>query len=247
MGAGQGRGRPTESITAVTEAQGRKSLDVRAGRAHVARMDTAAEPASWFRSHPLVAALNRARGPIVASAANHLTFLLLGIGLATAGWGPAVSQRDAIVQGAQTSPITQAYGRGDRLTAALLDFASNTVLGALPTSVIGLSVVGPFPIAAYRAWVGGIVSIDYRHRSRLANADTAIYYVVTVLLQSIGYVLTMGAGVHVGLTAWRRRGDTSLRSIAGMRWPTIALVDAVWIFALAVPIFLAASLWEFFA
>ena len=192
-------------------------------------------------------ALGRARGPILASTATYVLFVGLGIGLASAGWPLAVEQRDAVVAGAQSSPITMSYAHGNRLQAALLDFGSNLVLGAIPTSVTGLSVVGPFPIAAYRGWVGGIVSIDRQHASRLASPSSAIYYVVTLVLQLIGYVLTMGAGVYVGLAAWRRRADISLPSFLGLRVPTAALTDAAYIYALAVPVFLAGSLWEFLA
>lgn len=191
--------------------------------------------------------LRRARGPIVASAVTYLAFVGAGIILASAGVPFAVEQRDAIVGGAGTSPITQADSKGDHLHAALLDFGSNLFLGAVPTSITGLSVVGPFPIAAYRGWVGGIVSIDGRHQSRLANAGSAVYYVVTLGIQLSAFILTMAAGLHVGLAAWRARNDDSLRSWAGFRLPPAALADAGYLYLLAVPIFLAGSLWEFFA
>jgi hypothetical protein len=174
-----------------------------------------------------------------------VTFLLAGIVLASAGWPYAVSQRDAVVNGAQRSTTLEAHQRGDHLEAALLDFGANVGLAAVPTSIIGLTVVGAFPIAAYRAWVGGIVSIDGAHRSRLLNPRSAVYYVVTIVLQVTGFVLTMAAGVHVGLSAWRARRDESVRSIAGWRIPGFALRDAGWLYAVALPIFLAGSLWEF--
>lgn len=192
-------------------------------------------------------ALRRARGPILASAVTYVSFVLLGIALATAGWPFAVGQRDSIVAGGRSSAITQAYGRGDRVQAALLDFAANFGLGAVTTSITGLSVVGPFPIAAYRGWVGGIVSVDGRHRSRLANPAEATYYVLTLALQLVGFVLTMGAGVHVGLAAWRARNDANARSILGVRIPAPALKDAGWIYVVATPFFLVGSLWEFLA
>jgi len=196
---------------------------------------------------PIARAVGRARGPIIASAITYLAFVCLGIVLATAGWPPAVGQRDSIVHDAQASPITQAYGRGDRLPAALLDFGANLGLAAIPTSIAGLSVVGPFPIAAYRAWVGGIVSIDAQHRSRLSTLDGAVYYLVTLVLKVVGFVLTMGAGVHLGLSVWRARNDARIRSILGLRVPPLALKDAGWIYAAAVPFFLLGSLWEFLA
>lgn len=192
-------------------------------------------------------ALRRARGSLVASAVTYLAFVGAGIILASAGVPFAVSQRDAIVGGAGTSPITQADRRGDHLQAALLDFGSNLFLGAVPTSITGLSVIGPFPIAAYRGWVGGVVSIDGRHKSRLAGTGSAVYYVVTLVMQLTGFILTMAAGLHVGLAAWRARNDDSLRSWAGFRLPPAALADAGYLYLSAVPIFLVASLWEFFA
>lgn len=178
---------------------------------------------------------------------TYVTFLLLGIALASSGWALAVSQRDSIVRGAQTNPITVEHRQGHDLTAALLDFGANLGLGAIPTSIIGITVIGPFPIAAYRGWVGGIVSIDSSHHSRLATPSGAIYYIVTIILQLIGYVLTMGAGVHVGWSAWKIRNDTSVRSLAGVRIPSSALKDAGYIYMAAVPVFLAGSLWEFLA
>lgn len=178
---------------------------------------------------------------------TYVSFLLLGIALASSGWSLAVNQRDSVVNGSRTSPILVEDRQGNHLTAALLDFAANTGLGAIPTSIIGLTVIGPFPIAAYRGWVGGIVSIDSSHHSRLATPSGATYYIVTIVLQLIGYVLTMGAGIHVGWSAWKIRNDTSVRSIAGVRIPSSALRDAGYIYMVAVPVFLFGSLWEFLA
>ena len=158
-----------------------------------------------------------------------------------------MSQRDSIVAAAQSSSILEANGQGARVQAAMLDFGANLLAGAVPTSIAGLSVVGPFPIAAYRGWIGGIVSIDGSHRSRLTSLNGATYYLTTMVLQLLGYVLTMGAGVHVGLAAWRARRDQTVRSILGFRIPSLALRDAGYLYALAVPAFLAGSVWEFLA
>jgi hypothetical protein len=190
-------------------------------------------------------ALNRARYAIILSAATYFVSLLLGIGMVSAGVPFAVQQRDSIVTSAEGSPITDAYKRGDRLEAALLDFGSNLLLGAGVTSVTGFSVIGPFPIAAYTGWVGGIVSIDAKHVSRLTRPGDAIYYLVTLLFQLSGFVLAMAAGIHVGVASWRARNDRSLRSIAGVRIPGWALRDAGWLYVLVVPILLIGSLWEF--
>jgi hypothetical protein len=190
-------------------------------------------------------ALNRARRAIALSAATNVVSLLVGIAMVTAGVPVAVQQRDSIVSSAQAGPILDAYNRGDRVQAALLDFGSNLILSAAPTTVIGMSVIGPFPIAAYRGWVGGIVSIDSNHVSRLANPGDAFYYLVTLLLQVSGFVLAMAAGIHVGMTSWRARDDKSVRSIAGLRIPGWSLYDAAWLYVLVIPLLLIGSLWEF--
>jgi len=185
----------------------------------------------------ITAALGRARLSIMLAAVTYLSAVLIGAGLATAGNPTALAQRDAIVAGAQTGSVLTAMNRGDLTRAALLDFGSNLFLGAMPTTLAGLGVVFPFPIAAYRGWVGGIVSVDGRHVSRLVDPASALYYLVTMLLQLTGYVLSMAAGLHVGLALWRHR----------TRWrvPTAELRDLAWIYALVVTAFLLGSLWEF--
>jgi hypothetical protein len=99
----------------------------------------------------------------------------------------------------------------------------------------------------FRGWVGGIVSVDGNHHSRLADPHERIYYLVVLILQLIPYSLTGGAGVHLGL-AWFREWQ---RSGWARQWqlpvPRSALADAFWLYALAMPLFLGASLFEFLA
>jgi len=189
-------------------------------------------------------ALDRARVPIAVVALASICPLVVGGVLATSGNGLALNERDRIVGAVQGSEINVAYKQNDRVRAALLDFGGN-VEAALVTSVTGLAIVGPVPFAAYRGWVGGLVSVDARHVSRLSQPGTAFYYLVTVTLQLIPYILTGGAGMYLGLVAWRRRNDTSVRSLLWLRIPGEAIRDVGWIWAVALPIFLAGSLFEF--
>ena len=194
--------------------------------------------------HRIADALRRARAPIAILTVVSVCSLVVGGVLATIGNSFALDQRDAIVGAAQSSDITSAYNQDDRVKAALLDTAGN-VEAALITSVTGLAVVVPVPIAAYRGWVGGIVSVDAQHRSRLGQPGPAFYYLVTVALQQIPFLLAGGAGMYLGLVAWRRRNDASVRPLLTLRIPGEAIRDVGWIWALALPFFLAGSLFEF--
>jgi hypothetical protein len=64
------------------------------------------------------------------------------------------------------------YNKGNGFSAALLDFSGNLFVGAIPQTAIGLSVVMPYVTVAYQGWVGGIVSVDYKHQSRLKEFNT---------------------------------------------------------------------------
>jgi len=100
-------------------------------------------------------------------------------------------------------------------------------------------------IVAYRGWIGGIVSVDGSHLSRLADAREAAYYLITLILQLIPYSITGGAGVNMGLAYLNPKRYTQ-----GEKWigiPAEAIRDVVRIYLVAAPLFLVASLWEFFA
>lgn len=154
----------------------------------------------------------------------------------------AVERRDAIVRAAQSGSILVADKHGNHLQAAILDFASNLALGGVTSTVIGISVVGEYPVVAYRGWVGGIVVIDRKHASRLRNARQAIYYCITIILQLIPYSIAGGVGVRVGIAAWRNVGRSG-RTWLGL--PKKELLDAALAYLVIAPLFLVASLWEF--
>ena len=189
-------------------------------------------------------ALQRARISILTVALTY--FLSVGVGMLMVQSGNewAIAYRDRIVSGAQSSPITTALKQNERLRAALLDFGAN-LYGAIATTLGGLGVVVAYPIIAYRGWIGGIVSIDGSHISRLAETREAIYYLLTLALQLIPYTLSGGAGVNMGLALYRPRSFYQ-----GEKWlgiPKEAIRDTLRIYLIVVPLFLLASLWEFLA
>ena len=151
----------------------------------------------------------------------------------------ALTYRDRLVATAQTGTVLT---QPDPFLMALADFSGN-LRGAVADSLGGLGVIIPFPLIAYRGWVGGIVSVDGDHASRLLHAQDAAYYLSVLLLQLTAYTLAAGAGINAGLSLWRPRPE-----YAGNKWlsiPVEAFRDLGWIYILVVPIFLVASLWEF--
>ncbi|HLO30747.1 MAG TPA: stage II sporulation protein M [Anaerolineales bacterium] len=190
----------------------------------------------------VIRALSRARFSILAVGLTYLISVSIGILMVQTGNQFAVSHRDRIVSQARSSPAIIALDRNDRFQAALLDFGGN-LLGALSSTLSGLGVIAPFPIIAYRGWIGGIVSIDSLHGSRLMDPKEALYYLTTLVLQLIPYTLAGGIGVNLGLAYFRPKPYYQ-----GGKWlgiPKEALRDIYWIYLLVVPLFLIASLWEF--
>lgn len=191
------------------------------------------------------AAIRRSRVAILTIAATYAVSIVVGVVMVSSGNGFALDRRDQIVGAAQSSGSLVALRAGEPVRAALLDFASNLVLGGVTSTILGIAVVGVYPIVAYRGWVGGIVSVDSRHQSRLGDPARAGYYLLTLLLQLIPYSIAGGIGVRLGVGAWRAvktpRPDTWL----GL--PTDALRDVAAAYVVIVPLFLVAALWEFLA
>ena len=188
-------------------------------------------------------ALSRARIPILSVGLTYLISVVIGFVMVQSGNLFAVSQRDRTVSNAQSSPSIVALEQNNRLKAALLDFRSN-LIAAISDTLGGLGVIFPYPIIAYRGWIGGIVSIDSSHISRLADPQEAVYYLVTLVLQLIPYTIACGAGVNIGLALFRPKPYYQ-----GEKWlgiPKEAIHDALRIYLIVVPLFLVASLWEFY-
>ncbi len=176
----------------------------------------------------------------------YLVSVILGAVMVHSGNEFALDYRDRLVARAQArDPSLLALRQGDRIGAALWDFGRNLLVGAVPDTIGRLSVVMPYPVAAYRGWVGGIVSVTSAHVSRLAQPGEAIYYLVTLVLQLIPYSLAGGAGVNLGIAYLRPRPFDQGQKWVGL--PKEAVLDALRIYVLVTPLFLVASLWEFLA
>ena len=185
------------------------------------------------------AALSRAKIPILTVALTYVIAVSAGILMAHSGNNFALSHRDNLVSKAQKGFVLT---QKSALLQGLGDFGGN-LLGAADDTFIGLSVVLPYPMVLYRGWVGGIVSVQADHSSRLTNPTKAAYYLSVLFLQLLGYSLAAGAGINMGLSILRSKPKN-----AGFFWfriPKEALLDTLRIYALVVPIFLIASLWEF--
>jgi len=157
----------------------------------------------------------------------------------------ALDYRDHLVsQSLQSNPASRAYVQGRNFEAALWDFAGNLVLGAFPKTISGFSVLLSYPMVIQQGWVGGVVSVQDDHTSRLHEPRSAIYYLLTLFLQLVPYSLAVGAGVNVGIALFRMPSYYE-----GPKWlgvfPAEGLRDVARIYLLVIPFFLIASLWEF--
>jgi hypothetical protein len=149
-------------------------------------------------------AIERARYPIITVVATYCGSILIGIVMVHAGNAFALNYRDRLVdQAARHNPAALSAKQGKHLQAALLDFAGNLFLGAVPKTISGLAIILPYPWIVHRGWVGGIVSVRADHSSRLNNIHSAIYYILTLTLQVIPYSLAIGAGINAGLALFR--------------------------------------------
>ncbi len=190
----------------------------------------------------ILGALSRARIAILTVGLTYLVSVIVGMVMVHAGNKFAVDYRDSIVNNAQSSPILIALDQNNRLQAALLDAGGN-LIGAVSNTLGGLGVVFPYPFIVYRGWIGGIVSIDGAHASRLADPNEAFYYLSTLILQLIPSILAAGAGVNLGLNFYRPKPYYEGKKFLGLS--VEAVRDVLWIYALVIPMLLIASLWEF--
>jgi hypothetical protein len=193
----------------------------------------------------LVAAFLHCRAAILSILATYLVGACVGVLMAHTGSSLALDRRDQVVEKAlATDPAVLEFQAGNRLTAAILDFAENFLTGAVPQTLMGIAVVPAYVSVAYQGWVGGIVSVDNLHRSRLAAPVSAIYFVVTLALQFIAYSAAVGAGVQAGVDLYRTNVGVGLR-VWAYRVPKTVARNILYVYLLALPVFVLASMFEF--
>jgi hypothetical protein len=177
-----------------------------------------------------------------------LTYLLssgVGIVMVHSGSPVALGERDRIVAAATASePASLSARSGRHLTAALQDFAANLFRAAVPQTLLGLGVFPAYVSVAYQGWVGGIVSVDRHHRSRLVRPGTAVYYFTVLLLQFVPFSLAIGAGVRSGLDLYSHNVHSGW-NVLEYRVPYTVLKTLLGAYVLATPLFLLASLVEY--
>ncbi|MGA1978594.1 MAG: hypothetical protein ABSG89_12175 [Bacteroidales bacterium] len=105
----------------------------------------------------------------------------VGIIMVQNGSNFALSYRDKIVGHAIKSDKASLYAqKGHDFSAAMIDFSENLFLGAVLQTLMGISVVIPYVTVSMQGWVGGIVSVDYNHKSRFINFKSAFYYLLVL-------------------------------------------------------------------
>lgn len=145
----------------------------------------------------------------------------------------------------ETDQASINYQKGNRFSAALIDFGGNLFLGAVPQTLMGLGVVIPYFTVSVQGWIGGIVSVDSEHKSRFKNFKSTFYYFFVLLLQYIPYSLAIGAGIKCGIDFYNNNKKMNSLLIWKYRIPKTSLIDLGLVYILVVPLFFIASCFEF--
>lgn len=195
--------------------------------------------------------LDRVEAAVRRSARYSLSVLLtyvisaaVGAAMVHSGSRFALSRRDAVVARAADDRAAVEYRAGRRGEAALADAAANFTLAALPQAVAGLTIVVPYVTVAYQGWVGGIVSVDGDHVSRLRSPPGAAYYLGVLLLQFLAFSLCIGGGIRCGVDLYVQNQHVQWR-FWRYRLARTTLADLLSTVGASAPLFLIASAFEF--
>lgn len=193
----------------------------------------------------IIEALRRCRLFALSIFLTYVISSCVGIFMAHAGNTFALAQRDRIVQKAVTSDKASiAHRSGDHASAIVADFAGNLFYAAIPQTVAGLGVILPYFSVSQQGWIGGIVSVDRTHRSRFRSIRATSYYFLVLFLQFVAFSLSIGAGVRCGVELYRQNKDVGWH-LSRFRLPRESLIDLAFVYMVTVPLFFAASAFEF--
>ncbi|MGZ8379046.1 MAG: hypothetical protein ACXWZS_11330 [Gemmatirosa sp.] len=187
------------------------------------------------------------RGSARYSLSIFLTYVVsatVGAVMVHSGSRLALSRRDAIVARAAGDQASVDHRAGRRTRAALADAAANFGLAALPQTVAGLTVVLPYLTVAQQGWIGGIVSVDGRHVSRLRSLRGGAYYLGVLLLQFLAFSLCIGGGIGCGVALYAQNRQVGWR-FWRYRLARSTLGDLLRVVCASIPLFLLASSFEF--
>lgn len=169
----------------------------------------------------------------------------VGAAMVHGGNSFALARRDAVVGHAIANDRSSLeYRAGRRTRAALADAAANFTLAALPQTIAGLTIVLPYFTVAQQGWIGGIVSVDGHHRSRLRSVRGGAYYVGVLALQFLAFSLCIGAGIRCGVELYSQNRDVGWR-LWRYRLRRSILADLALVIGSSIPLFLVASSFEF--
>jgi len=168
-----------------------------------------------------------------------------GIIMVHTGNNFALSYRDKIVRKAiATDKASLNYLKRNNFSAALHDIKGNLLFGAIPQTLMGLSIVGPYFTVSKQGWIGGIVSVNSAHKSRFKNFKSTCYYFLVLLLQFTPYSLAIGAGIKFGIDSYNHN-----KLHGWLLWKYKiqkgGLIDIGCIYLLVIPLFFIASCFEF--
>jgi hypothetical protein len=193
--------------------------------------------------HAVFASVKRCKVWIVTVFITYCISCLIGIIMVHTGNQLALSYRDKIVGNAiRNDEAAINYKKGNRFSAAFIDFSANLFIGSVTQTVIGLSVVIPYLTVTYQGWIGGIVSVDYNRQSRLQNFKSALYYFIVLILQFIPYSLAIGSGIKLGVETYKLSKNSKLFQY---KFDKAAIKDVLRIYILVIPFFFMASCFEF--
>lgn len=169
----------------------------------------------------------------------------IGIVMSHHGNNFALSYRDKIVgQAIKTDKASINYQNHNNFKAAVIDFSQNLFFGAIPQTLTGFSVVIPYVTVSMQGWIGGIVSVDYKHQTRFTNFKTTFYYFLVLILQFMPYSLAIGAGIKCGIDFYNNNKEHSWL-FWKYRIQKTSLINLGLVYLLVIPLFFIASCYEF--